>query len=68
MLNLGNLNLYNEETCIGLSYLFEFLNLFTFIYLTQTTEVNKTTQTKAELQKTERTTNYTEVSFTRKTS
>ena len=33
MLNLGNLNLYNEETCIGLPYLFEFLNLFTFIYV-----------------------------------
>jgi len=46
MLNLGNLNLHNEETCIGLPYLFEFLNLFTFIYLfiylTQTTEVHKT--------------------------
>jgi len=40
----GNLNFYNEETCIGLPYLFEFLNLFTFfIYLTQTTEVHKTT-------------------------
>jgi len=24
VLNLGNLNLYNEETCIGLPYLFEF--------------------------------------------
>ena len=33
MLKLGNLNLYNEEICIGLPYLFEFLNLFTFIYL-----------------------------------
>ena len=33
MLNLGNLNLYNEETCTGLPYLIEFLNLFTFIYL-----------------------------------
>jgi len=33
LLSLGSLNLYHEETCMGLPYLFELLNLFTFIYL-----------------------------------
>jgi len=58
MLNLGNLNLYNEETCIGLPYIFEFLNLFTFIYLfnsdhrstKQHKDTNRTTENRENYQ------------------